>query len=151
MRTGTIASFGEDGPASKSWTHWLQRMMHRFDISIVRVHQHGACIVGNSQQHVGPLAWRPDDQDSRGRRRQWSAGTDRTYAREMHDNRLCSVLLSELRPHTILLADRVCDVDWIRTIAIEQGARAKIPPQQRGDLLQPLSVPGAQLGRSVLQ
>ena len=40
---------------------------------------------------------------------------------EAHDNRLCSVLLSELRPQTMLLADRGCDADWIRTLASEQG------------------------------
>lgn len=49
---------------------------------------------------------------------------------ETHDNQLCSVLLSGLRPQTMLLADRGYDADWIRTLAIEQGAWANIPPKR---------------------
>jgi transposase len=49
---------------------------------------------------------------------------------ETHDNRLCSVLLSELCPQTMLLADRGYDADWIRTLASEQGAWAHIPPKR---------------------
>jgi transposase len=41
---------------------------------------------------------------------------------EAHDNRLCSVLLSALLPHTVLLADRGYDADWIREQARQQGA-----------------------------
>jgi transposase len=41
---------------------------------------------------------------------------------EAHDNRLCSVLLSGLRPRTMLLADRGYDADWIRALVTEQGA-----------------------------
>ena len=33
---------------------------------------------------------------------------------EAHDNRLCSVLLTGLRPQTIVLADRGYDADWIK-------------------------------------
>jgi transposase len=40
------------------------------DTSIVRVHQHGACIAGNTD---GPVARRTDDQDSCSRRYQWTA------------------------------------------------------------------------------
>jgi transposase len=43
---------------------------------------------------------------------------------ETHDNQLCSVLLSELRPQTMLLGDRGYDADWIRALATEQGAWA---------------------------
>ena len=49
---------------------------------------------------------------------------------EAHDNRLCSVLLSGLRPHAILLADRGYDADWIRDLISEKGAWANIPPKQ---------------------
>jgi transposase len=49
---------------------------------------------------------------------------------EAHDNRLCSVLLSELSPRTMLLADRESDADWIRALASEQGAWANIPPKR---------------------
>ncbi len=100
------------------------------DTSIVRVPQHGACIAGNSQQHIGR---------SRG------GLTTKIYAvvdtnglpvqieltpGETHDNRLCSVLLSELCPQTMLLADRGYDADWIRMLVSEQGAWANIPPKR---------------------
>ncbi len=100
------------------------------DTSIVRVHQHGACIAGNNQQHMGR---------SRG------GLTTKIHAvvdtnglpvqigltpGETHDNQLCSVLLSELRPQTMLLADRGYDADWIRALAGEQGAWANIPPKR---------------------
>jgi transposase len=35
------------------------------DTSIVRVHQHGACIADNNQQDMGRFARRPDMQDTR--------------------------------------------------------------------------------------
>ena len=100
------------------------------DTSIVRVHQHGACIAGNNQQHMGR---------SRG------GLTTKIHAvvdtnglpvqigltpGETHDNQLCSVLLSELRPQTMLLADRGYDADWIRAFASDQGAWANIPPKR---------------------
>src|ERR1700756_1847350 len=47
-----------------------------------------------------------------------------------HDNRLCSALLRELSPRTMLLADRGYDADWIRALASEQGAWANIPPKR---------------------
>jgi transposase len=49
---------------------------------------------------------------------------------EVHDNRLCSVLLSALLPQTMLLADRGYDADWIRDLARQQGAWANIPPKR---------------------
>ena len=100
------------------------------DTSIVRVHQHGACVAGNNQQHMGR---------SRG------GLTTKIHAvvdtnglpvqigltpGETHDNQLCSVLLSELRPQTMLLADRGYDADWIRAFASDQGAWANIPPKR---------------------
>ena len=48
---------------------------------------------------------------------------------EAHDNRLCSVLLSGLHPHTMLLADRY-DADWIRELISAKGAWANIPPKR---------------------
>lgn len=48
---------------------------------------------------------------------------------EAHDN-LCSVLLSELSPRTMLLADRGYDADWIRALASGQGTWANIPPKR---------------------
>ena len=49
---------------------------------------------------------------------------------EAHDNRLCSVLLGELCPQTMLLADRGYDADWIRALASEQGEWANLPPNR---------------------
>ena len=48
------------------------------DTSVVRVHQHGACIAANSEQLDGPVARRIDDQDSRCRRYQWATCSCRT-------------------------------------------------------------------------
>jgi hypothetical protein len=38
------------------------------DTSVVRVHQHGACICGQQSSRYGSLARAPHEQDSRGRR-----------------------------------------------------------------------------------
>ena len=100
------------------------------DTSVVRVHQHGACIAGNREQHMGR---------SRG------GLTSKIHAvvdasglptrlgltpGETHDNRLCSVLLAELQPRATLLADRGYDADWIREFARQKGAWANIPPKR---------------------
>jgi transposase len=100
------------------------------DTSVVRVHQHGACIADNNHQDMGR---------SRG------GLTSKIHAvvatnglpvhlaltpGEAHDNRLCSVLLSGLLPQTMLLADRGHDADWIRELARQQGAWANIPPKR---------------------
>jgi IS5 family transposase len=100
------------------------------DTSLVRVHQHGACVADNDQQDMGR---------SRG------GLTSKIHAEvdahglpvhlaltpgEAHDNRLCSVLLGALLPKTMLLADRAYDADWIRELARRQGAWANIPPKR---------------------
>jgi transposase len=100
------------------------------DTSVVRVHQHGACVLDNNHQDMGR---------SRG------GLTSKIHAvvdsnglpvhlaltpGEAHDNRLCSVLLSALLPQTMLLADRGYDADWIRELARQQGAWANIPPKR---------------------
>jgi transposase len=100
------------------------------DTSVVRVHQHGACIADNNHQHMGR---------SRG------GLTSKIHAvvdtnglpvrlaltpGEAHDNRPCSVLLGALLPQTMLLADRGYDADWIRELARQQGAWANIPPKR---------------------
>jgi transposase len=81
------------------------------DTSVVRVHQHGACVADNNHQDMGR---------SRG------GLTSKIHAvvdtnglpvhlaltpGEAHDNRLCSVLLSALPAQTMLLADRGFDAD----------------------------------------
>lgn len=100
------------------------------DTSIVRVHQHGSCIAGNGEQHMG--------RSRGGLMTKIHAVVDTNglpvqiglTPGETHDNQLCSVLLNELRPQTMLLADRVYDADWIRALASEQGAWANIPPKR---------------------
>jgi transposase len=124
------------------------------DTSVVRVHQHGACIADNNHQDMGR---------SRG------GLTSKLHAvvdanglpvhlaltpGEAHDNRLCSVLLSALLPQTILLADRGYDADWIRELASSarsMGKHSAETKSQRPNLLQPESVSSAELDRTVLQ
>jgi transposase len=48
---------------------------------------------------------------------------------QVHDNRLCSVLLQQLPRRARLLADRGYDADWIRAFVTERGAWANIPPK----------------------
>jgi transposase len=100
------------------------------DTSVVRVHQHGACIAANNEQDMGRSRGGLTTKihavvDTNG----LPVQLDLTPG-EAHDNRLCSVLLCELRPRTMLLADRGYDADWIRTLASDQGAWANIPPKQ---------------------
>ncbi len=100
------------------------------DISIVRMHQHGACIAGTNHQDMGR---------SRGRlvsKIHAVVDTNGLPVRlaltpgEARDNRLCSILLSAFLPQTMLLADRSYDADWIRELARQQGAWANIPPKR---------------------
>ena len=99
------------------------------DTSVVRVHQHGACIADNNHQDMGR---------SRG------GLTSKIHAvvdtnglpvhlaltpGEAHDNRLADKLLSRVKSGSMLLADRGYDADWIRTLAAERGVWANIPPR----------------------
>jgi hypothetical protein len=92
------------------------------DTSVVRVHQHGACIADNNQQDIS----RSRD----GLTSKFHAVVDANglpihlalTPGEAHDSRLCSVLLSALLPQTMLLADRGYDAGWIRELARQQGA-----------------------------
>ncbi|WP_440640786.1 IS5 family transposase [Bradyrhizobium sp. PUT101] len=70
------------------------------DISIVRVHQHGACITRNRRQSMGR---------SRGG--------------------LTSKIHAVVESGSMLLADRGYDADWIRELAMKKGAWANIPPK----------------------
>jgi transposase len=93
------------------------------DTSVVRVHQHGACIAGNKEQRMGRSRGGLTSNvhavvDSNGLpvRLGLTAG-------EGH-NRLCSVLLRTAS------TNRVYDADWIRDLATQQGAWANIPPKR---------------------
>ncbi len=97
------------------------------DASIVRVHQHGACITRNRTQSMG--------RSRGGLTSKIHAVVDTNglpvrlalTAGEAHDNRLAGRLLSRLKSGTMLLADRGYDADWIRAVASERGAWANIP------------------------
>ena len=124
------------------------------DTSIVRVHQHGACITRNRSQSMG--------RSRGGLTSKIHAVVDTNglpvrlalTAGEAHDNRLAGKLLSRLKSGTMLLADRGYDADWIRALAAEKGALGQHPAKmqsQRADLLQPVSLSCPQFGRTVLQ
>ena len=124
------------------------------DTSIVRVHQHGACITRNRRQSMG--------RSRGGLTSKIHAVVDTNglpvrlalTAGEAHDNRLAGKLLSRLKSGSMLLADRGYDADWIRALARQEGRVGQHPTKMqshRADLLQPISLPSPQLGRAVLQ
>ena len=99
------------------------------DTSIVRVHQHGACITRNRSQSMGRSRGGLTSKihavvDTNGLpvRLALTAGQE-------HDNRLAGRLLSRLKSGTMLLADRGYDADWIRALAAKRCAWANIPPR----------------------
>jgi len=87
------------------------------DTSIVRVHQHAACIARNRSQSMG--------RSRGGLTSKIHAVVDTNglpvrlglTAGESHDNRLALSLLSRLKSGSMLLADRGYDADWIRAFA----------------------------------
>ena len=99
------------------------------DTSVVRVHQHGACIadtIGTAwAAHEVASPARFTVVDSNGLPVHLALTPD-----EAHDNRLCSVLLNALLPQSMLLADRGYDADWIRELAHQRGAWANIPTKR---------------------
>jgi hypothetical protein len=116
--------------------------------SIVRVHQQGACIAANKDQQMGRS--RPGlvskihavvDTNGLPVRLGLTRG-------EAHDNRLCSILLRGLKRRTMLLADRGYGADWIRALAIEQGA---CPTSLPNGIAKSPSLLRSQRDREVLQ
>src|SRR3954466_10997261 len=100
------------------------------DTSIMRVHQHGACITRNRRQPMGRSRGGLTSKihalvDTNGLpvRLALTAG-------EAHDNRLAGKVLSRLKSGTMLLADRGYEADWIRALVRRHGARANIPPKR---------------------
>ena len=122
------------------------------DTSIVRVHQHGACITRKQRQSMGrsrgELTSKIVDSNGLPVRLALSPG-------EAHDNRLAGKLLFRLKSESMLLADRGYDADWIRELAMKKGRRMGQHPaekkSQQSNLLQPLSLPRPEQGRAVLQ
>jgi transposase len=96
------------------------------DTSIVRVHQHAACVPRNRSQSMG--------RSRGGLTSKIHAVVDTNglpvrlalTAGESHDNRLAGKLLSRLKSGAMLLADRGYDADWIRAYATARGAWANI-------------------------
>jgi transposase len=99
------------------------------DTSIVRVHQHGACIARNERQSMGRSRGGLTSKihavvDSNGLPVQLALSPGET-----HGVRLAEKLLSRLKSGAMLLADRGYDADWIRELAMKKGAWANIPPK----------------------
>src|SRR5262249_13523924 len=100
------------------------------DTSIVRVHQHAACIARNKKQSMG--------RSRGGLSSKIHAVVDKNglpvrlalTPGEAHDNRLATKLLSRLKSGAMLLADRGYDADWIRALVRQHGAWANIPPRR---------------------
>jgi transposase len=100
------------------------------DTSIVRVHQHGACIAANGEllmgRSRGGLTTRIHAVvDTGGLPVRLALSTG-----EAHDNRLVLTLLSGLKSGAMLLADQGFDADWIRALVSQHGAWANIPPKR---------------------
>jgi hypothetical protein len=98
--------------------------MQMIDTSIVRMHQHAACIAHNMKQSMGRSRGGVTSKthavvDANGRpiRLTFTAG-------EAHDHRLAGKLLSRLKAGAMLLGDRGYDADWIRTLVQMRGAVA---------------------------
>jgi transposase len=99
------------------------------DTSIVRVHQHGACITRNQRQSMGRSRGGLISKihalvDSNGLPVRLAVTPG-----QAHDNRLAGKLLSRLKSGSMLLADPGYDADWIREFAMKKGAWANIPPK----------------------
>ena len=99
------------------------------DTSIVRVHQHGACITRNRRQSMGrsrggltSKIHAVVDANNLTKKIALTAG-------ETHDNRIAGRTISRLKSGSMLLADRVYDADWIRALVTKRRAWANIPPR----------------------
>ena len=113
------------------------------DTSMVRVHQHAACIADSANEAVGRSRGGLTTKvhvvvDGKGLPLRLGVTPG-----EAHDNRLCSTLLSGLSPKTMVLADRGYDADWIlgaRQPAGRMGQYSTEAKSQRPHLLQPTLV-----------
>src|SRR5262245_8245690 len=101
--------------------------MQMIDTSMVRLHQHAACIADSGKQAVGRSGGGLTSKlhvvvDGQG-----LPVRDGITPGEAQGNRLCSALLTGLSPRTMVLADRGYDADWIRALVNHQGGWANIP------------------------
>jgi transposase len=96
--------------------------LQMIDTSIIRVHQHGACISWNRRQSMGRSRGGLTSKihavvDTNGLPVQLAL-----TAGEAHDNRLAGSVLSRLKAGSMLLADRGYDADWIRALVTNRCA-----------------------------
>jgi hypothetical protein len=136
VRTPLATTASSAGGGLVSWGRIIDALagahdaaVQMIDTSIVRVHQHGACITKNQRQSMGRSRGGLTSKihavvDGNGLpvRLALSSG-------EAHDIRLAGKLLSRLKSGSMLLADRGYDADWIRELAMKKGAWANIPPK----------------------
>jgi transposase len=118
------------------WTRILNALavsydaaVQMIDTSIIRVHQHGACITRNRRQSMGRSRGGLTSNihalvDTKGLLVRLAVTPG-----EVHDNRLAGRFQSHLRAGSMLLADRGYDADWIRELAVKKEAWANIPPK----------------------
>ncbi len=126
----SVARAGVWGRIMDSLTAVHDPAVQMIDTSVVRVHQHGACIAANSEQLMG--------RSRGGLTTKIHAVVDTTElpvrlaltTGEAHDNRLVLTLLSGLKSGAMLLADRGFDADWIRALVGQHGAWENIPPKR---------------------
>ena len=115
------------------------------DTSVVRVHQHGARIAGNSEQDMGRSRGGLSSKVHAVVDANWLPVRLGLSRGEAYDNRPCPVLLAGLRPRTMVLADRGYDADWIRAFVRAGcvGQHTSEGEPQGPDLLQSPPLPGA--------
>lgn len=127
----TIASF--DGERAPSWDGIMTALaaghdaaMQLIDTSLVRL---------PSTEPALPAA----ELSTWGVRRVGSPPNPSRYGRQLgltpgeaHDNRLCTSLLSGLRPHALLLADRGYDADWIGRLCACTSSRPSTAARRIG-------------------
>src|SRR6187200_173204 len=126
----TVSSGGEGrvwGRIMDSLAGAHDAAVQMIDTSIIRVHQHAACIARNKRQSMGRSRGGLTSKihavvDTNGLPVRLALTTG-----EAHDNRLAGKLLSRLKSGTMLLADRGYDADWIRCLVRQHGAWANIP------------------------
>src|SRR5215831_1215669 len=114
---------------TRSAASFFLYLVQMIDTSIVRVHQHAACIARNKKQSMG--------RSRGGLSSKIHAVVDKNglpvrlalTPGEAHDNRLAAKLLSRLKSGSMLIADRGYDADWVRTLVRQHGAWANIPPR----------------------
>ena len=111
-------------------SHVREAAVQMLDTTIIRVHQHAACIKPDERNCTGRSRGGLTTKihavvDARGLpiRLALSAGQD-------HDSRLALELLTGLEQGGMLLADRAYDADAIREFVRQYGAWANIPPKR---------------------